>query len=339
MGSSELTSEDVNYTKSFNFIPYYTDFDVLAIGHAGNQSFSIFSQLLNANEYLKGSKIVIIISPTWLINKYSSGTSIASFLEFNNDRFLINIANDPNINYKYKNYIGQFIYTNYQHVDSPNNGIKTLYYSNLSNRNIINEIAYSPVLWILKLLNNYSVSYMNNINKNSLFINQKSTEIEAFNINGNNISYSINWDSLFHSSIDYQKSLSTNNTWGINNNIYSSITKKRGNKRRVLVKNKRENQEFKDMMMLLDLLDYYKTNPIFIIQSLNPYAYEDLCLLKPIIDEIINNLNDYNFPVLNQFICYEDEYEIGMLTDAMHMGDLGWHKVNKFIIENYIINE
>ena len=38
-------------------------------------------------------------------------------------------------------------------------------------------------------------------------------------------------------------------------------------------------------------LMHYNSNPVFIVQALNPYAYEDLCLLKPIIDEIINNLN------------------------------------------------
>ena len=35
------------------------------------------------------------------------------------------------------------------------------------------------------------------------------------------------------------------------------------------------------------------------------------------------------------FIYKENEYEIGVSSDAMHLGALGWYRINKFIIENY----
>ena len=34
-------------------------------------------------------------------------------------------------------------------------------------------------------------------------------------------------------------------------------------------------------------------------------------------------------------LCDENEFEFEILIDAMHMGDLGWYRTNKFIIENY----
>ena len=335
MGSSELASEDINYTKPFNFIPKYTNYDVLGIGHAGNQSFSIFSQLLSVSNYLKNSKIVVIISPSWFTNKYGDGTSVSSFLEFNKARFLINIASEPNENFEYKNYISEYIYNNYSLIESPDFGINSLYYYNLSNRNIINKIVYYPIYGFLNILNNYSRLNTNKFYNYAININHQLKKNNITNINNQNFQYSINWDSLFNISINYQKSISTNNSWGINNDYYSNITKKRDNKRRIQVKDKWENQELNDMMMLIDLLMHYESNPVFIIQALNPYAYDELCQMQPIIDKIIIKLNNDNIPVLNQFTCYKDKYEIGVLTDAMHMGDLGWYKVNKFIIENY----
>ena len=70
LGSSELTQQDPNKAMPFNFIPNHTHYDVLGIGHAGNQSFSIFTQLLSGHEFLKNSKVVFIISPSWFLKKY-----------------------------------------------------------------------------------------------------------------------------------------------------------------------------------------------------------------------------------------------------------------------------
>ena len=259
---------------------------------------------------------------------YSSGTSLASFLEFNNDRFLLRILYHPDGNPRFLDYIGKYIAKNYSLIEFPSNVIKYYYYRNLSLHSSIHKVAYTPILWSLGILNNFSLYKIEDD-----LLNQGVKPVL------DSVNKKINWDKYFANAKAYHQSISTNNSWGINNDYYSDYLKNKEKKRRIVVNNKGENQEFNDFIKLLDLLDYYKTNPIFIIQSLNPYAYDNLCLLKPIIDEIVKNLNDYNFPVLNQFICYEDEYEIGMLTDAMHMGDLGWHKVNKFIIENYIINE
>ena len=71
------------------------------------------------------------------------------------------------------------------------------------------------------------------------------------------------------------------------------------------------------------------------IQSLNPFVYDDLYALKPIIDSISYVIKENKFPLNNQFIYNENEFEIGVSFDEMHLGNLGWYRLNKFIIENY----
>ena len=68
---------------------------------------------------------------------------------------------------------------------------------------------------------------------------------------------------------------------------------------------------------------------------MNPYVYDDLCLLDPLIEKLSDQIQKNNFPLYNQFVCDENHFEFGVLTDEMHIGDLGWYRTNKFIIENY----
>ena len=332
MGSSELLQSDTVRAMPFNFIPKNSHFNLLAIGTGGNQCFSIFTQLYSARKYLDNSKIVIIISPNWFIKRYGSGTSLASFFEFNNNRFLHRIINNSSQNDLFKNYIGEYIVKNYSNIESNNTLINYFYYKHLSMKNNFYGIAFFPIVQMLSFINNLPIIiFGNDYNYSELEYNPSEQEIAT----KLNIEKNIIWNEYFENAIEYQKSISTNNDIGMRDDYYNIEIKQRKKKRQISLNPIEEIQEYKDFKMLLKLLAHYNADATFVIQALNPYFYDDLNDMKPIIDSISYMIKDNNFPLNNQFIYKENEYEIGVSSDAMHLGALGWYRINKFIIENY----
>ncbi len=93
-GSSELS--DSPYC-SHNFLPDSMGIPAVAFGHAFHQSFSILCELLAGYNFLKNSKICIVISPSWFS---TSGTNTEAFTEFVLPNFLKNIACNSAIDLK-----------------------------------------------------------------------------------------------------------------------------------------------------------------------------------------------------------------------------------------------
>ena len=94
-------------------------------------------------------------------------------------------------------------------------------------------------------------------------------------------------------------------------------------------------QEFKDFSLLLDLLEKNNADVSIVIQNLNPYHYSPLDRFNPTLNKIISLLNEKNVPFLNMFTPNKKEYIPGTLNDVMHTGDLGWLKINKFLVDTY----
>ena len=68
---------------------------------------------------------------------------------------------------------------------------------------------------------------------------------------------------------------------------------------------------------------------------LNTKAHENLSVLQPTINDITNLLKSSNFKVLDMFTPNVNQYEDGILEDIMHPYNIGWYKIDKFIIDNF----
>lgn len=340
IGSSELTnpSEAIPY----KFIPKYAAYPTIGLGHAGNQSLSILSQLAAMSNYLENSKIVIIVSPGWFEDKSSKGTSLQSFLEYNNERFLNSIWNNKKIPKQFKNQILRYVSENIANINCSNSILRLMYCKYQSDRNILKKVIYLPLVKINKYLSNikiqaYDMFYNKEYISNKMTLPNK-TFLSSQNLNQDfNKSITINWDSLFFSSYNEAKSNATNNSWGIYNDYYSNYIK--GNKGQIKPVDIKYNREYKDFTILLDLLKYYKSDAIFIIQPLNPYYYDELDKIDKIISLINNDIEQAGFSCLNLFTTDTTKYEKALLMDVMHMGDYAWYKMDKFIIEKYSKDE
>ncbi len=323
IGSSELGTKPtaLNARADLFFQKYPTNFSLVSLGHDGNQCFSIYTQLLALKDYIPNSKICIIISPGWFANSYKRGTSLESFLEFNNCFFLSEIL--LNTNDSLKQYVFDYIANNFNDIQSPSPIHTLMNYYSIQSNSFLHKIFQYPIYKynLFKINNKISLK-----NKYSLDKLKKIDNAYA------QIGY-IQWDSIKQEAVNQHIANSINNNWSINNEYYTNYIK--GSIGHLEVGDLSENQELKDFRMLLYLINYYKVDASFIIQSLNPYAYDNLTDLNPVLSEIELEIKKYNYPLCNMFVSDTTNFKHGVLTDVMHLGEFGWFTIDKFLLDTY----
>lgn len=331
LGSSELSEggDAIPYT----FIPrHYKNIRVQGFGHAGNQCFSIFSQLLANTSRLDSAKIVFIISPGWFESKPSKGTSSEIFLEYNSEIFLKRILHNHNEEDQvFKAYAEKRISELYGEFNSPNLPLKLLNFEHNYSKSILHKAVYGlPMIcdhYLIaekkKLTNDHSE------HKDPDYSNLKTITKTADPV-------LINWDSLFSYSKSETLKKVTNNSLGIENAYYSEYI---GNKRGKIEPVKESlNRELEDFKMLVQLANAKHINASFIISPLNPFYFQNQKEIQPTMKIIENEITKNGFSYLNLLESDTAKYEKAILHDVMHMSDYGWYKVDKYIIDTYKLN-
>ena len=327
LGSSELTVHSIS--TPYNFISDHFKTQLKGIGHAGNQCFSIYSQLLANENRLKDAPIIIVLSPGWFHSKDANGTSASLFLEFNSPRFLNAILlNDSNP--VFKQYETERISDFYDEIVNPDLCINLLYFEHQSDKSILHKCFYFPIITIDNILNGLKLDFLNS-NKSAL---SRNPVIRKSIIQD---SVRINWDSLFATSKLEREKKSTNNRWGINNDYFNLYIK--GKKSTVSPVKDKYNQELEDFKMLIKLLRTNKTRASFIILPLNPYYFTNLNKLSPLINSLQSEILKNNFPCLNFWNEDSVTFEKEVLQDVMHLSDYGWYKADKFIVDTYRLSK
>ena len=138
---------------------------------------------------------------------------------------------------------------------------------------------------------------------------------------------------------------SKTNDYGINDEYYERYIVKQIKKDNfpfgvIVSPDVNQNQEYNELLILLDYLKTYKIKPLFVMQDLHPYAFannrEDA---NKMINTIKTKIIEHNFDYLDMWTNKKEDYEIGTLTDIVHMGESGWVRINQSIIEHFIKNK
>jgi poly-D-alanine transfer protein DltD len=310
LGSSEFGNPAIKYYP-YNFLKDTLNTRVFAFGHAHQQCFSIYSQLVANQQELKNSNICIILSPSWFITE---GTNIEAFIEFVPENYLKRIIHSPLVSIEEKLKIGEYIYNHFDLINEPT--LSLTYLANLYKyRNYplfekwlnLYKSKISDVKYDIKLLSKTTpiqtskslikkelkTEYINNIKSNSIYVNDE---------------YFLEY--LSTKEHPYEPAL-----------IEDELFKNR--------------KEFEDFTLLIDLLKKNNCKASFIFQPLNNYHYVGIEKFKPLKKEILNLLKKNNFPILDMFSLSKKEFEPGVLNDIMHTGDYGWTKINQFMYNTY----
>jgi len=330
LGSSELTN-DTYKSVSYNFISQHFTTKVYAVGCAGNQCFSIYSQLLANEERLKNAPIVIILSPLWFQSTYAQGTNPNCFLQYTTEKYLNKIIHNDSME-EFKKYEFQRISDFYATYTSPTIGMRNAYILNSCSKNYFSKLFYSPVIFANTVLM-YCNSFITNSKSN--FLEKNSSVFKRSPIVQDSVY--INWDSLFTVSKNEALKKSTNNNWYVNDDYFNKYVN--GEHKTIAIVDDNDNQELKDFEMLLQLVYEKKANASFLILPMNPYCYNTLKELTPLVSTLDKKIKDKHFKCLNMWVTDSAKFEKGILTDIMHPGEYGWYKIDKFIIDTYSLNK
>ncbi len=325
MGSSELT--ETSDALPFNFISSHFTTQLHGVGHAGNQCFSIYSQLMANEQKLKNAPIVIILSPGWFESKASRGTNSQLFLEFNSEKFLNRILEDPSQDafnaYEYKR-VAQL----YNEFNSPNLELKLMNFKHKASQSFIHYQVYAPLIFLDEMILQ---------RKKQIIPLEYTPDKPVMHPSLMPENANIHWDSLYISSKEEVLKKVTNNSLGIADDYYSEyIHGKTGHMDPV---GSAFNQELSDFYMLIDFLHEKKANASFIISPLNPLYFKNLTKILPTMKLVEDKLKQANFSYLNLLTTDTTHYEKAILHDVMHMSDYGWYQVNHFIVNNYHLSK
>ncbi|HRH62793.1 MAG TPA: D-alanyl-lipoteichoic acid biosynthesis protein DltD [Bacteroidia bacterium] len=321
LGSSELATN--TEAIPYNFIPSNFNTQVTAIGHAGNQCLSIYTQLLANSDRLQNTPIVIILSPGWFESKAAKGTSSALFLEFNSENFLQK-TKTAQVEDEFKSYLNARIASMYPEFSSPHLQLKRMYFEHQCSKSLLHALFFKPLLFITN-----QFIKLKKINPSDTAT--KISEKEAMP------PHAIAWDSLLQTSKQEVEKAVTNNELGIADDYYSEYI--HGKTGKIQAVETSHNQELQDCKMLIKLLKSKHAHASFIISPLNALYYKNCNSLSPVVSDLENELTAANFPYLNLFEGDAKKYDKALLHDVMHLSDYGWYKVDKFILETYSITK
>ena len=315
-GSSELVLYPNQKFLPQNYFNNDLNLPLRVQGNEGQQDFVIMAQLAACDNDIvrQNARVVVLLSPSWFTGSNDNGLIMPKFLEYMYSGMMNKLYFQSETDDKYRNLVSDYIQKNISLIKDPN-------------------FIYKFPLDILEN------DYLDNVIKKNL--------IEAFDskdINPQIVTYinpKLDYDSLKIEANSVALPTS-NNIYGINNEYYTKYIEPQIRKRNfpfsiVVPPELDKNQEYQDFLTLLDFFKSYKIKPLFVMQNLNPYVFEKN---RDEANELMLNIKskvlEHGFEYLDMWSYKKEDYQIGSMTDIVHMGELGWITVDKKIIDYFM---
>jgi poly-D-alanine transfer protein DltD len=136
----------------------------------------------------------------------------------------------------------------------------------------------------------------------------------------------IDWTSLYAEAEAMHRSQCTNNPVFVIDDYYAEHVN--GGHKHPDVLDEADDRELRDFRAFLDFLRVAHAKPLFILQPLNPYVYENLRELDPVMGTVRDAIRDHGFTCFDMWTSDTSTFRPGTLTDIMHLGPLGWYRVD-----------
>lgn len=311
MGSSELTTTD-HPAKPVNFFNKELHVPLLALGHAGNQNFSIHAQLLAAGAELANARLAILVSPSWFVdNSGLKGTELAAFLEYQPSPSLYRIQErieqgDP--------------------LTAPVSAYMAEHEAELGSAQPIAQWITRNASPTGRYLYAFSQPW------NAAIIHRTRAEMmkEPVHVDEPMSPRApvdpIDWHARTTEAAAEHLAQCTNNKVFVNDAYYAEHVQ--GKTRQLEPLAFEKNRELQDFIGLLNFLTATHAKPYFILQPLNPYVYTNLKEIDPTMARIRQELDARDFRYFDLWVSDTNHFQPGTLTDVMHLGPLGWYRVD-----------
>lgn len=310
LGSSELTSKD-HRSKPVNFFNDELGRPLFALGHAGNQSFSMHAQLIATDADLANARLAILVSPSWFLdNAALTGTELAAFLEYQPSPSLYSTYRRVKAGDELAAPVGTYLAEHQRELGAAQP--ITLWLA----RN-----ASPTGRWLYAFSQPWNAAIINATSHDML----SAPRLEEDPPIAGPI-LPVDWEPLFARAKQEHMAQCTNNRVYVNDEYYAEHVQ--GRTREVDVHPLDANRELRDFRGLLGFCEAMHARPYFILQPLNPYVYTNLAAMDPTMDAIRAELDSRGYPYLDMWVSDTTRFEPGTLTDVMHLGPLGWYRVD-----------
>ncbi len=310
LGSSELTTGAGSTYIAYDFLPKVLHVPVLAYGHAHFQSFGIYGLLAaNADALSPRTKLVILVSPGWF---GTNSLLTEAFIEHFQPQILIDLYQQPDSRALVSQYLE-------------------------SHRNEFNRL--SPV----------QEAFVNNTN---VFMQKMAIKESIFSLKTRTAKILSDRDWLLHKSTVPTPVFPNAAQWKEHERIAqaSEISRMHTNQRWVrddyyekylkdlppeggtyFPANMNVFPELSMLERTLELLRKKNVQALVIMQTLNPFVYKDAPEVKVIAQKVSTLCHASGMQ------CFDmndvSQYEPGTLRDGMHVGELGWVRIDRRIMD------
>jgi D-alanine transfer protein len=319
-GSSELLSTNLKFIPQ-NYFNNDLKIPLRVQGNEGHQGFAILSQLATYdNDNVKeNSRIVILLSPSWYTGNSDNGTKVSKFLEFMYPGMMNKLYFQSNVDDSYKFLINNYVKKNLNLIKDPSYIYKYSFNEIEEEENFVDKVSKKFIMGCFddKAMKPQPIDYEN------VVLNYDELKTEAKEI----------------------AALSTNNSYGIANAYFTKYIEpsiKSGDfPYTIIVPSELDkNQEYQDLLVLLELLKDYRIKPLFVMQDLHPYVFvKNRDIMNNLVKTIKNKVEEYGYGYYDMWSYNKEDYEIGTLTDIVHPGEIGWVKINQKIIEYFMTKD
>jgi D-alanine transfer protein len=324
-GSSELSRFD-EFHPSIYFKNHNSQYTPYLIGRGGTQSLIHFLSLSSVQPYLKGKKIIYVLSPTWFKEE-----------GLDEGRF------DPNFS---KLQAIQFALNQQIPIELKRKAVqRMLDYSMVKNDAMLSTILKESIstktknTMKQKLLNDLVTSYLSVAKKQDVLTSLIHPSIYSTN-SIKPLPKNMSFEDMLKKADELGKETANNNRFGIKNSVYSFHF---ANHLQELKNSKADisydkSPEYGDLQLVLDLLKASGAKPLFISLPVNGYFYDytgfNKTQRKDYYDKVRNQIEKSGFPVAD---LTGHEYDKYFFEDSIHIRLKGWiytdQAIEKFMNE------
>ncbi|MGV2906677.1 D-alanyl-lipoteichoic acid biosynthesis protein DltD [Achromobacter sp. AGC25] len=142
----------------------------------------------------------------------------------------------------------------------------------------------------------------------------------------------VDWDALASQAQDAEQSQMGGNRYAVRDEFFNKYlrTIPEGGKTAYQPQPLTGRDELRELTALMALLHQRGVNALFVMQPLHPMVFKDLARFEPIQQDVARLCQRYAMTCMDM---YGAPFEVGMLRDVQHLGELGWLRVNQKIAE------
>lgn len=294
LGSSELTSNDLRFVP-YRYLADELQMPVLAYGHSGFQSLGMQLVLAAlADDLSPASRVVVMLSPGWFDG--DGGLGVDEFKEHANP-LLPRLLKQPEGRAELARWLR----------DKGDAGV------------VWSMAAEQAYVFRQRLVDLWAPAYAAPAPER-----EREGPAAAARV--------VDWDALASQAQDAEQSQMGGNRYAVRDEFFNKYlrTIPEGGKTAYQPQPLTGRDELRELTALMALLHQRGVNALFVMQPLHPMVFKDLARFEPIQQDVARLCQRYAMTCMDM---YGAPFEVGMLRDVQHLGELGWLRVNQKIAE------